>query len=356
MSLGAGERLGPYEILAPIGEGGMGEVYKARDTRLDRVVAIKVTKDQFTERFEREARLVAVLNHPHICQLHDAGPNYLVFEYIDGAQVKGPMPPENALRIALQIVEALEEAHKHGIIHRDLKPANILLTTHGVKVLDFGLAKQSREGPASDDETQTSELTRAGGVLGTPAYMAPERWQGKPADARSDIYAFGCVLYELLTGARAGRERTPAKPAALEATVRKCLADDPAERFQSAADLKTALVGAAEGGGRARWYAITALLLFAAGAAGFLWQHHEQPSASVGPPGGTAVGGRPVRTVVPPSGTPAGATVIELGETADQVIAVFGQPQKIITLGAKKMYVFKDLKVTFINGKLSDAE
>ena len=144
----------------------MGEVYKARDTRLDRIVAIKVAKDQFTDRFEREARLVAALNHPHICQLHDVGPNYLVFEYIDGAQLKGPMPPADALRIALQIVEALEEAHKHGIIHRDLKPANILLTTHGVKVLDFGLAKQSREGRRADDETQTSDLTRAGASHG----------------------------------------------------------------------------------------------------------------------------------------------------------------------------------------------
>jgi eukaryotic-like serine/threonine-protein kinase len=165
MPLSAGTKLGPYEILAPIGEGGMGEVYKARDTRLDRIVAIKVAKDQFTDRFEREARLVAALNHPHICQLHDVGPNYLVFEYIDGAQLKGPMPPADALRIALQIVEALEEAHKHGIIHRDLKPGNILLTTHGVKVLDFGLAKQSRAGPRANDETQTSELTRAGGVM-----------------------------------------------------------------------------------------------------------------------------------------------------------------------------------------------
>ena len=161
MSLAAGSKLGPYEILAPIGEGGMGEVYKARDTRLDRIVAIKVTKDQFTDRFEREARLVAALNHPHICQLHDVGPNYLVFEYIDGAQLKGPMPPAEALRIALQIVEALEEAHKHGIIHRDLKPANILLTTRGVKVLDFGLAKQSRDRPRKRTTKRKPRSSRA---------------------------------------------------------------------------------------------------------------------------------------------------------------------------------------------------
>jgi eukaryotic-like serine/threonine-protein kinase len=277
MPLSAGDKLGPYEILAPIGEGGMGEVYKARDTRLDRIVAIKVAKDHFTERFEREARLVAALNHPHICQLYDVGTNYVVFEYIDGAPLKGPMPPAEALRIALQIVEALEEAHKNGIIHRDLKPGNILLTTRGAKVLDFGLAKQSREGQRADDETQTSELTRAGGVLGTPAYMAPEQWQGKPADARSDIYAFGCVLYELLTGARPGRERAPVKPAALEAIVRRCLADDPAKRFQSATELKTALLEAATGGGRARWYAIAAavLVLLAAGAAGVFWRRAQ---------------------------------------------------------------------------------
>src|SRR5271170_2938666 len=241
MPLSAGDRLGPYEILAPIGEGGMGEVYKTRDTRLDRIVAIKIAKDQFTERFEREARLVAALNHPHICQLYDVGTNYLVFEYIDGAQLKGPMPPADAVRIALQIVEALEEAHKHGIIHRDLKPGNILLTTRGVKVLDFGLAKQSREAPQQDDETQTSDLTRAGGVMGTPAYMAPEQWQGKPADARSDIYAFGCVLYEMLTGKRPRVDRTPVKPAALEAVIAKCLARNPADRFQTVVEIRPRL-------------------------------------------------------------------------------------------------------------------
>jgi eukaryotic-like serine/threonine-protein kinase len=276
MLLSAGDKLGPYEILAPIGAGGMGEVYRARDTRLNRLVAIKVSKEQFTDRFEREARLVAALNHPHICQLYDVGPNYLVFEYIDGAPLKGPVPIAEALSIAMQIVEALEEAHQHGIVHRDLKPANILLTSHGVKVLDFGLAKHSREGEPADDETQTSELTRAGAVMGTPAYMAPEQWQGKPADARSDIYAFGCVLYELLTGGRPGRERTPVKPAALEAIVRKCLADDPAKRFQSAAELKAALLGVAKAGGRAK-YAIAAgvLVLLALGAALF-WQQRAQ--------------------------------------------------------------------------------
>jgi eukaryotic-like serine/threonine-protein kinase len=278
MELKPGAKLGPYEIVSPIGAGGMGEVYKARDTRLNRIVAIKVAKEQFTERFEREARLVAALNHHHICQLYDVGQNYVVFEYIDGAPLKGPMPLADALRITAQIVEALEEAHSHGIIHRDLKPANLLLTTRGVKVLDFGLAKQSRDGRIGDDETET-DLTRAGDVLGTPAYMAPEQLQGKAADARTDIYAFGCVLYELLTGTRHGRERATLKQAALEAIVRKCLADEPARRFQSAAELKTALAGAAKGGSRVR-YAIAAAVpvLIVAGAALF-WQQraHAKP-------------------------------------------------------------------------------
>ena len=176
------------------------EVYKARDTRLDRVVALKVSKAQFSERFEREARAIAKLNHPHICQIYDVGPNYLVFEYIDGTPLKGPMPAGEAVRIAVQIVEALEEAHTHGIIHRDLKPANILLTAHGVKILDFGLAKQSREGEGADNETQTMDLTRPGVVMGTPAYMAPEQILEQEIDQRSDLFAFGIILYEMLTG------------------------------------------------------------------------------------------------------------------------------------------------------------
>jgi eukaryotic-like serine/threonine-protein kinase len=270
MLLSAGAMLGPYEILDPIGEGGMGKVYRARDTRLDRTVAIKVAKDQLSQRFEREARLVAALNHPHICQLYDVGPNYVVLEYIDGEPPKGPMPPAEALRIAAQIVEALEEAHSHGIIHRDLKPSNLLLTTRGVKVLDFGLAKQSTIGLGPDDETAT-DLTHAGQVIGTPAYMAPEQLQGKPADARSDIYAFGCILYELLTGGRPGRERAPLKQNALEAIVRKCLADDPGKRFQSVAELKTALARAAKGRRRVKYLVSAALVLILAVSA-LVWQ------------------------------------------------------------------------------------
>src|SRR5580658_490661 len=161
MLLSAGTRLGPYEILAPIGAGGMGEVYKARDTRLDRTVAIKISAARFSERFEREARAVAAFNHPHICTLYDVGPDYLVMEYIEGAPVKGPLPLDQALKLAAQIADALDAAHRKGIIHRDLKPANILLTKSGVKLLDFGLAKTSPVAKAAE-ETVTRALTQEG--------------------------------------------------------------------------------------------------------------------------------------------------------------------------------------------------
>jgi Tol biopolymer transport system component/predicted Ser/Thr protein kinase len=232
MPLSHGTRLGPYEILTPIGAGGMGEVYKARDTRLDRTVAVKVSKEQFSERFQREARAIAQLNHPNICQLHDVGPDYLVMEYIDGAPLKGPLPLDQALGYAAQICDALDAAHKASVTHRDLKPANILVTKQGIKLLDFGVARI-----ASGDQTSTM----AGEVMGTPAYMAPEQWEGKPGDARSDIYAFGCVLYEMLTGKRAAQERTPVQPPALESVLRTCLEKGPEQRWQSARDVKAAL-------------------------------------------------------------------------------------------------------------------
>jgi serine/threonine protein kinase len=167
MALSAGERLGPYEILAPIGAGGMGEVYKARDTRLNRTVAIKVSKDQFTDRFEREARVVAALNHPNICQLYDVGPNYLVMEFIEGAPLNGPLPLDRACRYAVEIADALSAAHAKGITHRDLKPANILVTASGIKLLDFGLALLNRDGegrPRAAEATATVGLTQAGMV------------------------------------------------------------------------------------------------------------------------------------------------------------------------------------------------
>src|ERR1700683_4738143 len=186
MPLSAGTKLGPYEILALIGAGGMGEVYRARDPRLNRVVAIKVSAAQFSERFEREAKAIAALNHPHICQVYDIGPDYLVMEFIEGTPLAGPLAFDLALRYALQIADARSAAHAKGITHRDLKPANILVTASGIKLLDFGLASSS--GRSAADETAVMGLTNAGTVLGTPAYMSPEQAEGKPVDARSDIF------------------------------------------------------------------------------------------------------------------------------------------------------------------------
>jgi serine/threonine protein kinase len=180
----------------------MGEVYRARDPRLDRTIAIKVSKEAFSDRFEREARTVAALNHPHICTLHDVGPNYLVMEYIEGQPIKGPLPFDQVLQYAVQICDALDAAHRKGIIHRDLKPANILLTRTGVKVLDYGLAR-TQPAVIDDETTVTRALTGKGQIVGTLQYMSPEQLQGQEADPRSDIFSFGLVLYELLTGSRA---------------------------------------------------------------------------------------------------------------------------------------------------------
>src|SRR5437762_9294709 len=197
-----GASLGPYRIESKLGEGGMGQVFRAVDTRLGRAVAIKTTREQFSARFEREARAISSLNHPNICTVYDVGPNYLVMELVEGETIaarlrSGALPVKTAHLYASQIAAALAEAHGKGIIHRDLKPGNIMIAKSGVKVLDFGLAKSGQ------DETVTASRM----VLGTPAYMAPEQREGKPADARADIYAFGCVLYEMLTGVRAGPQR-----------------------------------------------------------------------------------------------------------------------------------------------------
>lgn len=265
MPLSAGTRLGPYEILAPIGAGGMGEVYKGRDTRLDRVVALKVSTEQFSERFEREARAVAALNDPHICQLYDVGPDYLVMEYIEGKALAGPLPLDQALDYAIQIAEALDSAHQKGIVHRDLKPSNILVTKSGVKLLDFGLAKIAASADAAaSGETQAMSLTRENTILGTLQYMAPEQLEGREADARADIFAFGAVLYEILTGKKAFEggslisaimTREPPSvsgvaPAALDHVLRCSLARDPAGRWQTARDLALELRWIREGVGQ----------------------------------------------------------------------------------------------------------
>jgi Tol biopolymer transport system component/predicted Ser/Thr protein kinase len=248
----------------------MGEVYKARDTRLDRTVAIKKSNERFSDRFEREARAVAALNHPHICTLYDVGEDYLVMEYLEGRPIAGPLAIADALRYAIQAADGLDAAHRKGIVHRDLKPGNMLLTKGGVKILDFGLAKFGTTGPLGTQTaaTMTRPLTDAGSILGTLQYMAPEQLEGREADARSDIFAFGCVLYEMLTGARAFEassqatliaailEREPAPiatlapttPPALERVVRKCLAKDPDRRWQTAADLRSELEWILESG------------------------------------------------------------------------------------------------------------
>jgi Tol biopolymer transport system component/predicted Ser/Thr protein kinase len=260
MPLSTGTLLGPYQILAPIGAGGMGEVYSARDTRLDRFVALKVSRTDFSERFDREARAVASLNHPNICVLYDVGPNYLVMELVVGEPLKGPLPLEKAIEYALQILDALDAAHKKGITHRDLKPANILVTKQGVKLLDFGLAKQAA--PLKEyDATLTEALTSKGQIVGTLQYMSPEQLQGKDADARSDLFAFGCVLYELISGKQAFAGESAASVIAailerepspldtllpLDRVIRTCLAKDPDQRFQNALDLKRALSWAME--------------------------------------------------------------------------------------------------------------
>jgi eukaryotic-like serine/threonine-protein kinase len=286
MLLSAGTRLGPYEIVSPLGAGGMGEVYKAKDTRLDRTVAIKVLPSHVSadpalrERFEREARAIGALNHPHICTLHDVGhqdgTDFLVMEYVEGETLahrltKGALPIEQALTIAIQIADALDRAHRAGIVHRDLKPGNIILTKSGAKLLDFGLAKVSPAAGLSSLSilpTAHSPVTAEGTILGTLQYMAPEQIEGRQADPRSDIFAFGATAYEMVTGKRAfdGKSQAsviaaildreppaisslqPLTPPALDHVVRRCLTKSADERWQSATDLTQELKWIAETG------------------------------------------------------------------------------------------------------------
>jgi Tol biopolymer transport system component/predicted Ser/Thr protein kinase len=289
MAILSGKRLGPYEILSAIGAGGMGEVYRARDTRLDRTVAVKILPDHLSdraelrERFDREARTVASLNHPHICTLYDVGHqdgiDYLVMEYLEGETLaesaeEAPLQLDQVLRYAIEISDALDKAHRKGITHRDLKPGNILLTKSGAKLLDFGLAKLSQDAgpttPLSQRRTAESAVTAEGTILGTLQYMAPEQVEGKTneIDARTDIFAFGAVVYEMATGKKAfeGKSQAsliakileidpppisslqPMTPPALDRVVKKCLAKEPEKRWQAASDVCDELKWIAEGG------------------------------------------------------------------------------------------------------------
>jgi serine/threonine protein kinase len=308
MSLDAGTRLGPYEILEPLGQGGMGEVFKARDTRLDRLVAVKILPPAWAqdagmkERFNREAQAIASLNHANICALHDVGSvpahevgltaspgtlqlAYLVMELLDGETLaariaRGPLGLDEALDVAVPIADALDQAHRRGVIHRDLKPGNIMLTKAGPKLLDFGLARTpaapARRTSGSGDSgtvaaVPTTPLTTPGVLIGTLQYMAPEQLDGFEADARTDIFAFGTILHEMITGKRAFQGKTqvllissiatseppplssadPSTPPALDHVVKTCLAKNPDDRWQTVCDLLAELKWIAEGGAAA---------------------------------------------------------------------------------------------------------
>src|ERR1700694_2557016 len=275
MSLAPGTKLGPYEIGAPLGAGGMGEVYRARDTRLDRTVAIKILPAQLSsdpvrkQRFDREAKAISSLNHPHICVLHEVGHQdgivYLVMECIEGETLakrleKGPLPLEQILKYGMQLADALDKAHRSGVVHRDLKPANIMLTPSGAKLLDFGLAKPVA--PLASLATltatkQESPVTEQGTIVGTIQYMSPEQIEGKELDGRSDIFPLGAVLYEMVTGKKAFEGKSqlsvasailekdpapistikPMSPPVLDHAIRRCLTKDREERWQTARDL-----------------------------------------------------------------------------------------------------------------------
>jgi eukaryotic-like serine/threonine-protein kinase len=335
MALTSGMMLGPYEVQSPLGAGGMGEVYRARDTRLDRTVAIKIlpphlsSNPEALQRFDREARAISSLSHPNVCHLYDVGSHegtsYLVMEYLEGETLadrlgKGPLPLDQVLKRGIEICEGLEKAHRSGVIHRDLKPGNIMLTKSGAKLMDFGLAKPAvPENPPSSGLTQTlatpqHPLTMAGMVVGTFQYMSPEQLEGKEADARSDIFALGAVLYEMATGKRAFGGKTasstiaailasepppissvqPMSPLALESTVKSCLAKDPDERVQTVHDVKLQLQWIKENASSSRlpvavaaarrpfdrvgWIVAGVLLLALAGAALWWLRSREMPS------------------------------------------------------------------------------
>src|SRR6266403_890 len=289
MPLTPGAKLGPYEVISPIGAGGMGEVYRARDTRLDRSVAIQLVSGDVTanpelrQRFEREARSLSSLSHPHICALYDIGQidangsDYLVMEYLEGETLakrleRGALPIRELLKAGIEVADALDKAHRQGLIHRDLKPGNIMLTKSGAKLLDFGLAKRVADSSVANALTALTatnrKLTEEGSIVGTFQYMAPEQLEGLEADVRADIFSFGEILYEMATGQPAFKGRTkasliaailpteptpisslhPLTPPALERVIKTCLQKDPDDRFQTVHDLKLQLQWIAEAG------------------------------------------------------------------------------------------------------------
>jgi len=333
-----GSRLGPYRIDALVGSGGMGDVYRGVDTRLDRPVAIKVSADQFGGRFDREAHAIAALNHPNICTLYDVGPDYLVMELVEGETLatrlrEGALPTELILQYGLEIARALRSAHDKGIVHRDLKPGNVMVTKSGVKVLDFGLAKQLR------DETQTA--TNA--IVGTPAYMAPEQLAGQEADTRADIYAFGLVLYEMATGKRLGRGEFPTESdltPALAQIVRSCLANDLDKRWQSAADLEIALgwpAAQAPPASRARgWWPWVMAAVFALTTAAVIFYPRERLREN-----------SPVQLQLnPPPGTEFRAADIALSPDGKQLAFVTGGSVSTLWVRALDSLTARELKGT----------
>ncbi|HKV77254.1 MAG TPA: protein kinase [Candidatus Sulfotelmatobacter sp.] len=334
MALPSGAQLGPYEILSPLGAGGMGEVYRARDTRLDRIVAIKILPEHLSsnlearQRFDREARAVSALSHPNICHLYDVGQqdstSYLVMEYLEGETLgnrlrKGALPVDQVLKVGIEICEGLEKAHRTGVVHRDLKPANIMLTRSGAKLMDFGLAKAPvsalRGGFASNSlETMSQPLTTEGAIIGTIQYMAPEQLEGKEADERSDIFSLGAVLYEMVTGRRAFEGKTnastiaailaaepkqastiqPTSPPLFDGLIQTCLAKDPDERVQTTHDVKVQLQWIEHSGSRSgivadrpahvtnwlAWLLVVVLTLIVAGGGAAWWAgaHRTRPT------------------------------------------------------------------------------
>lgn len=309
MPVSKGDRIGRYQILALVGKGGMGEVYRARDSRLSRYVAIKISSAQFTERFTREARAIAAFNHTNICHLYDVGPDYLVMEYVEGEDLRGPLNFDDTLPIIRQLIDGIEAAHERNIIHRDLKPANIKITPEGVvKILDFGLAKvmepsPSQAGDPENSPTITGAATQAGAILGTAAYMAPEQARGKAADKRSDIWSFGVILHELLTGKRLFQGESTveilggvlnkepdisAAPPRARKLLRWCLEKDRKQRLQAIGDARRMLEAEPESdplasaprfgiAGNAGGLAAGVVLLLALGALSFLHFREKPP-------------------------------------------------------------------------------